>query len=64
MPVVLIAAFLFAPAAIAAKHPLTKDRTGIRWVLPFGEAKAAAAKRSRLLMIKPVAFGTKSNGCW
>ncbi len=64
MPVVLIAAFLFAPNAGPAKHPLTKDRTGIRWVLPFDEANAAAAKHGRLLMIKPVAFGTKPNGCW
>ena len=64
MPVVLLAAVLFAPEAAPAKHPLTKDRTGIRWVMPFGDAKTAATKAQRLIMIKPVAFGTKPNGCW
>ncbi len=45
-------------------HPLDKDRTGMEWVLPFTAAKAKAAKEKRLLLIKPVAFGTSRDGGW
>ncbi len=62
MGVLLIATTFFAAAP--ADHPLTKDRTGLNWVLPFDKAKMQAGNSKRLLMIKPVAFGTKPNGCW
>ncbi|MCZ6788252.1 MAG: hypothetical protein O7E54_13915 [Planctomycetota bacterium] len=45
-------------------HPLTKDRTGMTWVLPFKAAHEKAQKEKRLLMIKPVAFGTTRDGGW
>ena len=62
MSALLIATAFFA--AEPANHPLTKDRTGLNWVLPFDKAQQQAGKSKRLLMIKPVAFGTKPNGCW
>ena len=43
-------------------HPLMKDKTGMAWVLPFTRAKAKAAAEKRLLLIKPVAFGTSKEG--
>ena len=45
-------------------YPLSKDKTGMRWVFPFTEAQAHAAKEGRLLLIKPVAFGTTPDGGW
>ena len=54
---------LAAPAA-AKDHPLNKDKTGIGWVIPFTKARAKAKTESRLLMIKPVAFGTSPDGGW
>lgn len=36
----------------------------MKWVLPFKQARAAAAERGRLLLIKPVAFGTSPDGGW
>lgn len=49
---------------LQADHPLTKDKTGMAWVMPFTEARARAAKEKRLLLIKPVAFGTSADGGW
>ena len=46
------------------EHPLQKDKTGIQWVLPFEKAKEKASQKERLLMIKPVAFGTSVQGDW
>jgi hypothetical protein len=45
-------------------HPLSLDRTGIEWVYPFAEARARAEQAKRLLMIKPIAFGTNLRGDW
>ncbi len=45
-------------------HPLSKDKTGLHWVLPFAKAAETAQSKSRLLMIKPVAFGTTPDGGW
>ncbi len=45
-------------------HPLTKDKTGMAWVLPFKHALEKAQTEKRLLMIKPVAFGTTPDGGW
>ena len=41
-----------------------KDRTGVAWVTPFTKAIEKAQKEKRLLMIKPIAFGTSKDGGW
>lgn len=51
-------------AADAADSPLSLDRTGLNWVLPFEKARTTAGENNRLLMIKPVAFGTSLDGGW
>lgn len=43
---------------------LVLDQTGIRWYRPFADALAAAEATDRLLLIKPIAFGTNRAGCW
>ncbi len=40
------------------------DKTGVKWVTPFEKALEKAKQEKRLLMIKPVAFGTSSDGGW
>jgi hypothetical protein len=60
-------AILISLALIAADpddHPLAKDKTGINWALPFNKALTTAVSEKRLLMIKPVAFGTTQEGGW
>ena len=59
----ILAGLMLAPQG-PQDHPLAKDRTGIQWVLPFTEARQKAADLDRLLMIKPVAFGTSKEGGW
>lgn len=57
--------WLIAASASAQKaNPLVMDKTGIHWVFPFPNAQQKAAAEKRLLMIKPVAFGTNAEGCW
>ena len=53
---------LLAPAALAAE--CKRDGTGIEWTLPFKKAREKAEKEKRLLLIKPIAFGTEKNGGW
>lgn len=53
---------LFASAAMAGD--CKRDRTGIDWTLPFTEAREKAKKEHRLLLIKPIAFGTEKSGGW
>ena len=48
----------------SAQNPLQLDKTGMQWVLPFSRAQETAAESKRLLMIKPVAFGTSPDGAW
>ena len=62
MLTLLLAASCAAPLQEA--HPLKLDRTGIEWQLPFETAVEHSRKRERLLMIKPVAFGTDRKGGW
>ncbi len=58
-------AILIATALLTAgNHPLDKDKTGLNWVMPFEKAEAKAVANKRLLMIKPVAFGTSPDGGW
>ncbi len=55
---------LLAAVAAADDHPLAKDRTGLSWVLPFKAALEKASASERLLLVKPVAFGTTRDGGW
>ncbi|HIF39622.1 MAG TPA: hypothetical protein EYQ74_00815 [Planctomycetes bacterium] len=57
-------ALLFLPQDPALVHPVSLDRTGIEWALPFEAAQKRAREEGRLLAIKPVAFGTTVTGCW
>lgn len=59
LPFLLLAAF-----ARADGHPLAKDKTGLNWTLPFKAALAKAKAEKRLLLVKPVAFGTSPDGGW
>ena len=59
---VLIVAAVVAAAPV--EHPLAKDKTGVHWMLPFAEANKKAESEKRLLLIKPVAFGTTADGGW
>ncbi len=69
---ILVSTFFSSVLVLAAGVPgdqergssKCKDKTGIEWVSPFPEALAKATKEQRLLMIKPVAFGTTSDGGW
>ena len=61
----LLSLSLASPTTFAGEdHPLCKDKTGMKWVLPFKAAQAQAKESGRLLMIKPVAFGTDRAGGW
>jgi len=55
-------ALFFLAASGMAEEPL--DKTGVRWVAPFEKALETAKTQKRLLMIKPVAFGTAPDGGW
>ncbi len=48
----------------ADKLPFAPDQTGLDWVLPFKKALAVAKQQDRLLVIKPIAFGTAKDGGW
>ncbi|MBI2920548.1 MAG: hypothetical protein HYY18_05640 [Planctomycetes bacterium] len=58
----LAALLLFASAALAEE--CRRDCTGIEWTLPFQAALEKAKKENRLLLIKPIAFGTEKSGGW
>ena len=62
----MFAAALLAPAlpAQADESCLSKDKTGMAWVHPFESALEKAKADNRLLLIKPVAFGTSQDGGW
>ena len=62
MQALLLVAVLAAQGA--DEHPLSLDRTRLEWVLPFETARTRAKEEARLLMIKPVAFGTTPDGGW
>ncbi len=59
---------LLLVAVLAAQgtdqNPLALDRTGLVWTLPFEAARERSEAEKRLLMIKPVAFGTTPDGGW
>ena len=56
----LLASALAGPASGGGEL----DRTGIRWSLPFTAAQERATAEHRLLLIKPIAFGTEKSGGW
>ncbi len=63
--VMLFAASLLAPTvALAEESCLSKDKTGMAWVHPFTSALEKAKNDNRILLIKPVAFGTSQDGGW
>ena len=66
MTIALLSLLLFSPSAVVQEEEgaLGKDKSGMKWVLPFTAAKKASADGRRLLLIKPVAFGTSSDGGW
>jgi len=59
-------ALLLVSASGMAQEAASKnlDKTGIRWELPFAKALERAKTEKRLLMIKPIAFGTSPDGGW
>ena len=61
----LIALILAGPWVVASQEkPVCKDKTGVAWVLPFTSARGKSTDLSRLLLIKPIAFGTTKDGGW
>lgn len=64
MLLTLLAASAVALPQEGDPHPVSYDRTGIEWALPFEAARERARAEQRLLLIKPVAFGTTKSGCW
>ena len=66
MTIALLSLLLFSPSSVVQEQEsaLDKDKSGMKWVLPFTAAKKASADGRRLLLIKPVAFGTSPDGGW
>ena len=61
----LVSLLLLSPLAFAQEQARAcLDKTGLNWVGPFEKALELAKQEKRLLMIKPVAFGTSSDGGW
>lgn len=52
------------PKACGAPAELLADRTGIEWTFPFESALERAKRENRILMVKPIAFGTTRDGGW
>lgn len=48
----------------AAGQERKLDQTGVQWSSTFAQAMERAKKENRLLMIKMIAGGTNSSGCW
>ena len=61
MRCLLLLALVATPAYAEGK---SLDKTGIHWELPFEKALAKAKADNRLLLIKPIAFGTSADGGW
>ncbi|MAG56854.1 MAG: hypothetical protein CMJ83_11225 [Planctomycetes bacterium] len=62
MTVTLVAILLCA--GVPQEVPSSPDKTGMKWVLPFKAAHRMAETQGRLLVIKPIAFGTDAKGGW
>ena len=62
---IALSLLLLTPLAFAQEQASEcLDKTGVKWVTPFEKALEQAKQEKRLLMIKPVAFGTSSDGGW
>jgi len=59
-----VLATLLLTGTLARAADGARDQTGIQWVLPFPEALKKAKAERRLLLIKPIAFGTSKDGGW
>ena len=59
-----ITLLLFAAQLVQDEAPVCKDKTGLAWIHPFSDAQKKAKDSGRLLMIKPIAFGTDDAGGW
>ena len=55
---------LLLASAAAFGEGCRRDASGIAWVLPYDAAVKQARERQRLLLIKPIAFGTTKDGGW
>ncbi len=55
---------LVTAAFVPAQNPACADHSGMPWVHPFTKAKETAAAQNRLLLVKPIAFGTSADGGW
>ncbi len=62
--IILIASGMPLLGQVRKGIALSKDKTGMKWVAPFEDATAVALKNKRILMVKPIAFGTDKKGCW
>ena len=60
----LFTMLLLSTSVLAGDHVLEKDKTGMRWVYPFNKARLKAKADNRILLVKPVAFGTDRKGGW
>lgn len=47
-----------------AEHPMALETSGVRWYFPFDHALAVAREERRMLLMKPVAFGTTREAFW
>ena len=59
----LLAAPCTQPRSQASPHSVA-DHTGIEWTFPFKAAQEKARRENRILMVKPIAFGTTRDGSW
>jgi hypothetical protein len=59
----MVAEVLVAALSLAGEG-CRRDETGIEWVLPYEQAAEQAKRLGRLLLIKPIAFGTAKDGGW
>jgi len=51
-------------ALLHAQADQELDHSGVDWTRPFPDAQKEARAEGRLLLIKPIAFGTNAKGCW
>jgi len=56
--------FTFAAMLLGVVADAGADHTGVQWALPFPKALERAQSEQRLLLIKPIAFGTDKDGGW
>ena len=60
----LLSVLQSTPAPQAETCQPMADHTGIEWTFPFEQALERAKRENRILMVKPIAFGTTRDGGW